>query len=461
MSLLGLRPETTSEDIFSACRDGDEFYSKEWAMNPENDINITDQHGFSPLHYACMHGHGSIVELFFLRGAKTDTLNMGGDSLLHVAAQHGKYDVIMKVLRATHPDVNYANEHGNTALHYATFWNYIGICEVLVKHGAVIAIANKYGETPLSKARPRLRKKLESLAEEFGQSLVIVPHKKMRSQRKNDYMEFKQRQPEVEKSQVTMALKLGQGFYGESWKGSWSGHTVAVKKLKTPGDVFSAGQMENFHREYVRLRIFSNDSVLPLLAVITEPQIYTISLYMRLGSLYHILHDLDSEVKINLEEGVKFAQGICYGMAYLHTLEPLVTRYDLNPHNVFIDDDMSAKLDMAHTRFSFMDSQKIFRPNWMAPEYLGHRFEDIDKRACDMYSFAIILWEIATGKIPFHGLPPMFVGVKVVKENARPVIPQFVNHHLQRIIDICWNADPNKRPRFEKIKPILDKLEVS
>ena len=56
-----------------------------------------DQHGFSPLHYACMHGHGNIVELFFLRGAKTDTLNMGGDSLLHVAAQHGKYDVVMKV----------------------------------------------------------------------------------------------------------------------------------------------------------------------------------------------------------------------------------------------------------------------------------------------------------------------------------------------------------------------------
>ncbi len=28
-------------------------------------------------------------------------------------------------------------------------------------------------------------------------------------------MEFKQRQPEVEKSQVTMALKMGQGIYGE------------------------------------------------------------------------------------------------------------------------------------------------------------------------------------------------------------------------------------------------------
>lgn len=58
---------------------------------------VRDQHGFSPLHYACMHGHGNIVDLFVHRGARTDTLNMGGDSLIHVAAQFGKYDVIMKV----------------------------------------------------------------------------------------------------------------------------------------------------------------------------------------------------------------------------------------------------------------------------------------------------------------------------------------------------------------------------
>ena len=31
----------------------------------------------------------------------------------------------------THPDVNLANEHGNTPLHYAAFWNFIGICEVV------------------------------------------------------------------------------------------------------------------------------------------------------------------------------------------------------------------------------------------------------------------------------------------------------------------------------------------
>ena len=46
---------------------------------------------------------------------------------------------------------------------------------------------------------------------------------------------------------------------------------------------------------------------------------------------------------------------------------------------------------------------------------LQHRPSDIDKRAADMYSFAVILWEVATGKIPFAGLSPMHVGIKVLK----------------------------------------------
>ena len=35
--------------------------------------------------------------------------------------------------------------------------------QMLVKHGALIAISNKYGDMPLTKARPRLRKKLEGM----------------------------------------------------------------------------------------------------------------------------------------------------------------------------------------------------------------------------------------------------------------------------------------------------------
>ena len=41
-------------------------------------------------------------------------------------------------------------------------------------------------------------------------------------------------------------------------------------------------------------RIFSHDNILPLLAVIVEPHVHTVSMYMRLGSLYNVLHNLES-----------------------------------------------------------------------------------------------------------------------------------------------------------------------
>jgi integrin-linked kinase len=330
-----LRPEATSEDIYAACRDGDEMFCKEWCMSPDHDLNITDQHGFTPMHYATIHGHTGIIDVFINRGARIDIINMGGDTLLHIAAAYGKYDIVQKLLKLR-ADVDCGNEHGNTPLHYGSFWNFIGICEILVKHGALVAMSNKYGDTPLSKARPRLRKKLEAMASELGQSLVIVPHKKTNLGRRNDFMEFKQRQPEVERSQVITSLRIGEGGHATTWKGSWSGHTVAVRTLKIKGDVYRTGLLESFPIEYMKLRVFNNENILPLLAVITSPEIHTISMFMRLGSLYHVLHDLDSEVKINIREGVKFAQDICNGMTYLHSMDTLINRFDLSPHHVFV-----------------------------------------------------------------------------------------------------------------------------
>ena len=57
-------------------------------------------------------------------------------------------------------DVNFVNEHGNTALHYACFNNYPAIAEDLVEFGALVNIENKYHETPLEKCQGNLAKRL-------------------------------------------------------------------------------------------------------------------------------------------------------------------------------------------------------------------------------------------------------------------------------------------------------------
>ena len=53
-------------------------------------------------------------------------------------------------------NINVANEHGNTPLHYACFWNHDNIAEELVNHGAGVGMCNKFGETPLDKAKESL-----------------------------------------------------------------------------------------------------------------------------------------------------------------------------------------------------------------------------------------------------------------------------------------------------------------
>ena len=57
-------------------------------------------------------------------------------------------------------DVNFVNEHGNTALHYACFGNYPAIAEDLVEFGGLVNIENKYHETPLDKCQGNLAKRL-------------------------------------------------------------------------------------------------------------------------------------------------------------------------------------------------------------------------------------------------------------------------------------------------------------
>lgn len=57
-------------------------------------------------------------------------------------------------------DVNFVNEHGNTALHYACFWQNDECAEDLLECGAIVSIENKYGESPVDKAPGRLAKRL-------------------------------------------------------------------------------------------------------------------------------------------------------------------------------------------------------------------------------------------------------------------------------------------------------------
>lgn len=68
---------------------------------------------------------------------------------------------------------------------------------------------------------------------------------------------------------------------------------------------------------------------------------------------------------------------------------------------------------MADSKFSFQEVGRIYDPAWMSPEALTKKPSEINQEASDMWSFSIILWELATREIPFVALSPMECGMKV------------------------------------------------
>ena len=96
-----------------------------------------------------------------------------------------------------------------------------------------------------------------------------------------------------------------------------------------------------------------------------------------------------------------------------------------------------------------------------------------------MWSFAILLWELSTREIPFPGtriiifllkffyyykhfqfadLTPMEAGMKIATEGLRIELTPGISQHMIKLIKICMNEDPGKRPSFEQVLTVLEKM---
>ena len=131
---------------------------------------------------------------------------------------------------------------------------------------------------------------------------------------------------------------------------------------------------------------------------------------------------------------------------------------------------------MADAKFSFQEKGKMYHPAWIAPEVtLDHNnpfssyrksfqalkksSSEINSRAADMWSYAVMLWELSMREVPFSDLSPMEAGMRIATEGLRLDISPGMSPHMAKLIRICMNEDPGKRPTFEQIIPILEKMK--
>ncbi|KAM0894979.1 hypothetical protein ACQ4PT_024138 [Festuca glaucescens] len=200
-------------------------------------------------------------------------------------------------------------------------------------------------------------------------------------------------------SNFSMANKLGEGGFGEVFKGKLEdGMEIAVKRLSAN----SAQGFNELKNELVVANRLKHKNLVQLLGVCLQEKLLVYE-YMPNGSLDTALFDPEMAWQLDWTKRRKIISGIARGLLYLHEESRLkIIHRDLKPSNVLLDLDMSPKISDFGLSRAFGGDQSIDitrRPvgtlGYMSPEYA---YCGQVSAKSDMYSFGVIVLEIMTGR---------------------------------------------------------------
>src|SRR4030095_13258677 len=142
----------------------------------------------------------------------------------------------------------------------------------------------------------------------------------------------------------------------------------------------------------------------------------------------------------------RYAEEIAQGVAYLHSQN--IIHRDLKSANVLLNKHMQIKLCdfglsgtftiLSRGSEASVEHHMVGTYPWMAPEL----FDKNPKvgRKCDIYSFAMTIWEIASRSIPFNDFEfPATIGVLALTQNMREEIPDGTPEEFSKLIQDCWS----------------------
>ncbi|XP_023531003.1 serine/threonine-protein kinase EDR1-like isoform X2 [Cucurbita pepo subsp. pepo] len=265
-------------------------------------------------------------------------------------------------------------------------------------------------------------------------------------------------QCEIQWEDLIIGERIGLGSYGEVYNADWNGTEVAVKKFLDQD--FSGAALAEFKREVLIMRQLRHPNIVLFMGAVTRPpNLSIVTEFLPRGSLYRIIHR--PHCQIDEKRRIKMALDVAKGMNCLHTSHPTIVHRDLKSPNLLVDKNWNVKVsDFGLSRLkhhTFLSSKSTGgTPEWMAPEVLRN---EPSNEKCDVYSFGIILWELATLRLPWSGMNPMQVVGAVGFQNRRLEIPKEVDPAVARIIWECWQTDPNLRPSFAQLANFLKPLQ--
>eukprot|EP00798_Chlamydomonas_sp_ICE-L_P016793 gene16793-23071_t len=217
---------------------------------------------------------------------------------------------------------------------------------------------------------------------------------------------------------------LGSGACGTVYRGLYRGDIDVAVKLAQESLVdglLQQGALETLQQEAKILSRVRHPNIVRFYGGnINPPTVFIVEelMHQDLSKLVH-----KSEAPLPLDEVIRIGKDICMGLFHLH---PTIIHRDLKPANVLMDGFNNAKIsDFGMARFKLSNVLNTTTPDagtvaYMAPECFQ---ETTVTPKADVYSWAIIMWEMLTQQLPWHGSNNMGITCNVVFKGARPSLP--------------------------------------
>ncbi|CAF0942255.1 unnamed protein product [Adineta steineri] len=263
---------------------------------------------------------------------------------------------------------------------------------------------------------------------------------------------------EIDKDSVTLDKLIGQGHFGQVYKGVLKLSDGTLKpcavKLRTthPTDLLQEASIMKQFQCYHVIQLYG------ICSRIRPP--YVVMELMENGDLKNYLYRYrQSELNPHgptLTEGamIQLALDIADGMYYLSD-QKFVHR-DLAARNCLVNGNHTCKVgdfgltrDIYETDYYRRGGRSFLPIRWMAPESLRDgRFDTVS----DIWSFGVLLWEIATlAEQPYQGYGNEEVVHYVRYGNITLERPSNCPEILHKLMRACWTFSPGDRISFRSI----------
>ncbi|KAL5019926.1 hypothetical protein ScPMuIL_002818 [Solemya velum] len=196
------------------------------------------------------------------------------------------------------------------------------------------------------------------------------------------------------------------------------------------------------------------------------PHICILMEYCSRGSLLDILQN--DSIQLDKDFKVSLLNDIIEGMTYIHS-GPLVCHGRLNSSNCVIDSRFVLKITdyglmAVRSQETDIESRNDSVALWVAPEHLRtNPYTDVSQSG-DVYSFAIVFYELVTRMEPYQERDDMKEVFEEVKRGTSPPVRPDVSNietPIANIISECWQEDASARPRFRSIRQKLKSVKIT